>query len=77
MKKEKLKLANLKVQSFVTDMNEGEKQTIKGGNPFSNPAFCTEVAACQNTQAQVCPSVLLPCIPPTFNCITFDITCQL
>lgn len=76
MKKEKLKLANLKVHSFVTGLNDSEKQTLKGGDAATNPAACTQVLACQNSVAFVCPSVGRPCIPPTFDCITRDITCE-
>lgn len=34
MKKKSLKLAELKVQSFVTDMDNRAKETIKGGEPI-------------------------------------------
>lgn len=54
MKKKKLKLSDLTVQSFVTEMNEGEKNTIAGGHHSNNPSCHSDVPACQNTVANVC-----------------------
>jgi len=34
MKKSKLTLKNIKVQSFVTDMKNEDSQTVKGGTGF-------------------------------------------
>ena len=37
MKKKKLSLDQLKVNSFVTGLEDGKKQTAKGGNGLSEP----------------------------------------
>ena len=49
MKKKKLNLENLKVQSFVTSLKEENPNTVKGGTA-SVPAMCdTDNPACANT----------------------------
>jgi hypothetical protein len=53
--KKKLKLNDLKVQSFVTALDSTEKATIAGGDNSNNPACNTLVDACQRTAAEVCP----------------------
>lgn len=52
--KKKLKLNDLKVQSFVTSLSNTEKATVAGGQNSVNPACNTEVNACQQTIAQLC-----------------------
>jgi hypothetical protein len=44
MAKEKLKLNELKVQSIVTSLEEGQMQTLKGGKEVVGPSpqlFCS------------------------------------
>jgi hypothetical protein len=52
--KKKLKLQDLKVQSFVTAHDNEQAATIKGGGNSDNPACLTGVPACRNTHAQIC-----------------------
>lgn len=52
--KKQLKLKDLKVQSFVTALNDAEKATIAGGDNTNNPACNSNVPACQRTVANVC-----------------------
>ncbi|GAA0894612.1 hypothetical protein GCM10009122_42930 [Fulvivirga kasyanovii] len=44
MKKTKLSIQDLKVQSFITDFKQGEENTVKGGNTI----------ACYPTGAESC-----------------------
>ena len=61
MNNKKLKLNELKVQSFVTSIEKREIETVKGGTGNSNNPVCnTAVAACQNTIAAVCPETTGP-----------------
>ena len=48
MKKKKINLQKLQVESFVTDMKQEETLTAKGG--FSNPPACFTIA-------QACPTL--------------------
>jgi hypothetical protein len=62
MKNKKLKLSDLKVQSFITALDNNEKQTIAGGDNTNNPVCNTEVAACIRTNAHaVCADTILDC----------------
>jgi hypothetical protein len=71
MKRTKLKLETLKVQSFVTLIEGSNAETIKGGTGDTlNPACQTEVAACQNTVANVCPGDITHACGGTRNCPT-------
>jgi hypothetical protein len=70
MEKKKMKLSDLKVKSFVTELNNNESRTIQGGDQSLTPACNTEVAACVNTQAYFCPvhpSAYDAC-PTVFSC---------
>ena len=40
MKKSKLNLNDLKVESFVTNINTGKSETVKGGFQGSNGTIC-------------------------------------
>lgn len=53
MEKKKLKLSYLKVQSFVTRLNEADARTIQGGG-FTDGPQCTINPACVNTHAHIC-----------------------
>lgn len=56
MEKKKLNLSDLKVQSFVTSLNNSAQKTIQGGTGQTvNPACATLVAGCQS-QAAICQS---------------------
>jgi hypothetical protein len=60
--KKKLNLTAIKVQSFVTELDKTEAQTVQGGQNTNNPVCNTEVAACNNTHAgPVCPDTILAC----------------
>jgi hypothetical protein len=68
--KKKLKLNDIKVKSFVTEMDKAETRTIQGGDQSLTPACNTEVAACINTNAYFCPihpSAYDAC-PTVFSC---------
>jgi hypothetical protein len=52
--KKKLKLNDLKVQSFITAMDKSEKATLAGGDNSANPACLSAVPACQMSMAQIC-----------------------
>lgn len=70
MKKKNLKLNDLKVQSFVTELASPESKTLQGGNQSMNGPCNSEVAACVNTQAYFCPihpSAYDAC-PTVFSC---------
>ena len=70
MEKKKLKLSELRVQSFVTKLDNTESGTVKGGGQSDNPACNSEVAACIKTQAYLCPispSAYDAC-PTVFSC---------
>lgn len=54
MKKKTLKLNDLKVQSFVTSLDEDQLNTLKGGEATNNPACGTFAIACR-TVAHNCP----------------------
>jgi hypothetical protein len=40
MKKEKLNISDLKIQSFVTSLSDAEKETIAGGSTFATGVPC-------------------------------------
>ncbi|GAA0893766.1 hypothetical protein GCM10009122_34450 [Fulvivirga kasyanovii] len=53
--KKKLKLDDLKVKSFVTDVDGQSQQTVKGGGYAS--AFCdTGASGCRPCQTELCPT---------------------
>ncbi len=54
MKKKNLKIADLKIESFVTSVNEENANTVKGGNSVfggcdSVNGFPRQPVICQNT----------------------------
>jgi len=60
--KKKLKINDLKVQSFVTAIDKAEGQTLAGGENTNNPPCLTIVPACANTvAAPQCNNSLLDC----------------
>jgi len=79
MKKKNLKLSTLKVQSFVTQLNDTEARTIQGGDRTDNPgcfhgksfqgACNTAVGACVNTHHELCTQ--------NIGCPSFGIACTL
>lgn len=94
MEKKKLKLSQLKVQSFRTSLDNKEVETLKGGagaptnysdcgtgaetiiccpgpGNSMNPVCQSQVAACQNTQADVCIVFIRTIIGPDGNNICF------
>ena len=52
----KLKIQELKVQSFVTSLSKESENTLKGGDCPGNSdnLNCNSAAACENTAAAVC-----------------------
>jgi len=60
--KKKLKINDLKVQSFVTAIDKAEGKTIAGGDNTNNPVCRTEVPACTRTVAAPhCNDTILDC----------------
>ena len=43
MKKQKLNLSNLKVNSFITDLSEANSETVKGGGTNGGISVCCKV----------------------------------
>ena len=57
MKKQKLNLNTLKVESFVTDLEKGNSQTVKGGTASGITANITcnwHVVSLANAGASIC-----------------------
>jgi uncharacterized protein YggL (DUF469 family) len=56
MKNKRLKLGEVKVQSFVTSINENDSLTVKGGqyDGTDNPICLSAVPACVNTHPNFC-----------------------
>lgn len=52
--KKNLKLSDLKVQSFVTSLDNDQLNTLKGGDATNNPSCNTLGVACR-TVAHNCP----------------------
>ena len=62
MKKQKLSLNSIKVQSFITALDKEEKQTVAGGGNTNNPVCLSQVPACQRTvPPNVCADTILDC----------------
>lgn len=51
--KKSLKLSDLKVQSFVTSLNDEQLNTLKGGDATLNPA-CNSIGVACRTVAHNC-----------------------
>ena len=80
MKKKKLKLKELKVQSFLTDLKKEEKRTVMGGMTVGDicgsgaPVCGSDVPACNNT-FPIC-TLFVPCFDVTRGCnITDEVEC--
>lgn len=58
--KKNLKLSDLKVQSFVTSLNEDQLNTLKGGDATNNPA-CGSIGIACRTVAHDCHVVQSTC----------------
>jgi len=78
----KLKLNDLKVQSFITKLEESDALTVQGGIRTNGPQ-CTANGACLNTHANFCqhtcgypavPGLPLCVCPQTVNCPETEIT---
>lgn len=65
MKKKNLKLSDLKVQSFVTSLNDDQLHTLKGGDATNNPA-CNSIGVACRTVAHNCATHI------SGNCYTFN-----
>jgi hypothetical protein len=71
-KKLKLDLKGLKVQSFVTSLEDGEKKQVKGGDPYTLETDCPSCLptcnSCQVTCAESCYGTCETCAScPTCN----------
>ena len=64
----KLKLNDLKVQSFITELEKDAANTVQGGNITNNPN-CTFNGAC-NTRANFCNYTCgVPVLPGLPECV--------
>lgn len=74
MQKKKLKITDLKVNSFITALDKKDEGTVLGGvGNTMNPTCLSNVPACINTHAQFCtnfPSAYDAC--PTQRGCTID-----
>ena len=52
MKKKQLKIADLKIKSFVTSVEDGKSNTVKGGS-----WGCMET---NGPQVEICPNTIFP-----------------
>jgi hypothetical protein len=75
MEKKKLKIQDLKVQSFVTALDNHDKQTVMGGNQTNGAVCDTKVAGCQNTVAAICNTNANACVVVT--AVQLCGTCQM
>lgn len=63
MKNKKLNLNELKIKSFVTDLDNGKENTVKGGaDQRTTPNVCVVVGS-----VRICPFTVGACIPLTLN----------
>jgi len=67
----KLKLSNIKVQSFVTSLGDDAKNKVKGGAPTYEPD-CTQVTCMDCTDT--CESLCLTQCATCYTC-TCDTSC--
>jgi len=59
--KKKLRLENLKIQSFVTSLNNEDKRNIKGGTfPSAAPTFCGGAEICDDSFIWRCTGYYCP-----------------
>jgi hypothetical protein len=79
--KKKLKINDLKVQSFITELGKDDSKTVQGGIITNNPN-CTFNGACANTRANFCnytcgypalPGMPLCVCPQTIQCPASEI----
>ena len=67
MKKKELKIAELKVQSFVTTMKDQKSETVKGGSWGCGGTNGPQVEICPNTifpDQSVCDEACITNFPP-------------
>jgi hypothetical protein len=64
--KNKLKLSDLKVQSFVTELEKKETETVKGGVRTETPVCFSAVPACVNSNAPHCLGSIVDACPTVF-----------
>jgi hypothetical protein len=67
MKKRKLKLSDLKITSFVTELNDQQKMTIAGGDQTNSPQQCTVVILKGATLNPACLSAVPACQTAAFE----------
>jgi hypothetical protein len=74
MEKKKLKLSDLKIQSFVTELGNSDSKTILGGDQTDNPQCNSEVPACQFTGTPACAGTRVPNCSLGIACTVIDCT---
>lgn len=52
--KKKIKLSNIKVTSFVTEMDENANQTVKGGGGRPTRFICQSGVFCDTVDFELC-----------------------
>jgi hypothetical protein len=66
----KLKLTGLKIQSFVTSLNNGEKQQIRAGDLTTKEYFCSDDACPSDFSYCTCfTECPVNCLPTTRPCL--------
>jgi hypothetical protein len=70
----KLKLSNLKVQSFVTELSANDAKTIQGGDRTLTPDCTSEVPSCQFTGNPACAGTRVPNCSLGIACTVIDCT---
>ncbi len=71
--KTKLKLSELKVKSFVTNLNGNENQTLNGGRPTTKPGeasygdYCTFQCTAKFQNCFGTDVMVSACCDPSFN----------
>jgi hypothetical protein len=72
MKQKKLSLENLKVQSFVTSLNDNERSGLKGGDGGASDDTCY-LTQCY---PQYCPDTMQGGVCSIRICFVSDFTCD-
>ena len=66
----KLKLTGLKIQSFVTNLDNGEKQRIRAGDLITKEIFCSDDACPSDFSYCTCfTECPVNCLPTTRPCL--------
>lgn len=71
----KLKISDLRVQSFVTSLGEKKEALIKGGASASTCQACTDHSACDTCSPTECGATCGSCGGTCDTCVTCGGTC--